>query len=85
MRYKEFIVAIAIQSKHSKIPKDFRFENTKIMIDLDKVVWCKQYFHEATDEFKDDYTDVFIDGQSEAITLQHNYADFKKLLKNKKK
>ena len=85
MRYKEFIVAIAIQSKYSKIPTDFRFENTKIMIDLDKVVWCKQYFHEATDEFKNDYTDVFIDGQSEAITLQHNYADFKKLLKIKKK
>ena len=46
--------------------------------------WCKQYFHEATDMFKDDYTDVFISGQTEAITLQVNYGDFKKLLKSKK-
>jgi len=84
MRYKEFIVAIAIQSKHSKVPTDFRFENTKIMIDLDQVVWCKQYFHEATDMFKDDYTDIFINGQNEPITLQINYDDFKKLLKIKK-
>tara|TARA_R110002012_G_scaffold3265_1_gene15220 strand:+ start:6286 stop:6543 length:258 start_codon:yes stop_codon:yes gene_type:complete len=84
MRYKEFIVALAIQSKKSKVPTDFRFETTKIMLDLDKVIWCKQYFHEATDEFNDDYTNIFVDGQNDEMTLQVNYDDFKKLLKNNK-
>tara|TARA_R110001592_G_scaffold85153_8_gene251543 strand:+ start:15035 stop:15292 length:258 start_codon:yes stop_codon:yes gene_type:complete len=84
MKYKEFIVALAIQSKKSKVPTDFRFETTKIMLDLNKVIWCKQYFHEATDKFNDDYTNVFIDGQNDEMTIQINYDDFKKILKNNK-
>jgi len=80
-KYKEYTVAIAIQSKHSKVPTDFRFENTSIMLDLDQVIWCKQYFHEATDKFKDEYTDILIFGQSKPITLKINYEKFKKQLK----
>ena len=84
MKYKEFIVAVAIQSKKSKVPTDFRFETTRIMIDLNKVIWCKEYFHEATDEFNGDYTDIFVSGQDKQMTLQINYDDFKKLLKSNK-
>ena len=85
MKYKEFIVALAIQSKRSKVPTDFRFETTKIMLDINKVIWCKQYFHEATDEFKHDYTDIFVEGQDKQMTLQISYEEFKKLLKARKK
>ena len=49
---KEYIAAVEIQSLKSKVPTDFRFEETKICIDLDKVVWFKEYFHVATDKFQ---------------------------------
>lgn len=66
---KEYIAAVEVQSLQSKVPTDFRFEETKIRIDLDKVVWFKEYFHVATDKFQDTHTEVLLFGQNKPIIL----------------
>lgn len=50
---KEYTAAVEIQSLKSKVPTDFRFEETKISVDLTKVVWFKEYFHVATSKFQE--------------------------------
>ena len=62
MNFKEFTAAVAVQSLKSKVPTDFRFEETKISIDLDMIVWYKQYWHIGTDKFKESHTEVCIAG-----------------------
>jgi hypothetical protein len=81
MAKKEFTLALAIQSKHSKVPTDFRFENTRITLELDDVSYFKEYFHHATDKHQKDYTDVLLKGSSNPVTLKIGYDDFKELFK----
>ena len=66
---KEYIAAVEVQSRKSKVPTDFRFEETKIRIDLNKIVWFKEYFHVATNKFQDSHTEVLLFGQSKPIIL----------------
>ncbi len=82
---KEYIAAVEIQSLKSKVPTDFRFEETKICIDLDKVVWFKEYFHVATDKFQNTHTEVLLFGQSKPIILVVAYDQLKKEITKRKK
>lgn len=82
---KEYIAAVAVQSLKSKVPTDFRFEETKISIDLNKVIWFKEYFHRATDKFQRTHTEVLLFGQSEPIILVIGYEDLKKDINKKNK
>lgn len=75
---KEYIAAVEIQSRKSKVPTDFRFEQTKICIDLSKVVWFKEYFHVATDKFQNTHAEVLLFGQSKPIILVIGYEELKK-------
>ena len=59
---KEYNIAVEVQSLKSKVPTDFRFEETKISIDLNKVVWFKQYWHVGTDKFQESHTEVLLFG-----------------------
>lgn len=69
----EYIAAVEVQSRKSKVPTDFRFEETKIRIDLGKIVWFKEYFHIATNKFKNTHTEVLLFGQSKPIILVIGY------------
>ena len=84
-KMKEYTAAVAIQSLKSKVPTDFRFEETKICIDLSKIVWFKEYFHVATDKFKSTHTEVLLFGQSDPIILVIGYEDLKKDINKKNK
>lgn len=81
MAKKEFTVSVAIQSKQSRVPTDFRFEDTKITLELDDVIYFKEYFHYNTDKFQKEYTDVLLRGLSIPIILKIKYDDFKELFK----
>ena len=80
---KEYNAAVAVQSLKSKVPTDFRLEVTKISIDLSKVVWFKEYFHIATDKFKDTHTEVLMFGHQNPIILVVGYEQLKKDINNK--
>ena len=80
MKYKEFTTAVAVQSLKSKVPTDFRFEDTQISVDLDMIIWFKQYWHAATDKFKDTHTEVCFAGLSSPVILVINYNELKELL-----
>ena len=80
---EEFIIAVEVQSLKSKVPTDFRFEETKIMLNLNSVVWFKEYWHVATDKFQDSHTEVLIQGTSKPITIVIGYEEFKKKFNNK--
>jgi len=75
---KEYNIAVEVQSLKSKVPTDFRFEETKISIDLNKVVWFKQYWHVGTDKFQESHTEVLLFGQSKPIILVIGYEQLKK-------
>lgn len=75
---KEYNIAVEVQSLKSKVPTDFRFEETKISIDLNKVVWFKQYWHIGTDKFQESHTEVLLFGQSKPIILVIGYEQLKK-------
>lgn len=75
---KEYTAAVEIQSRKSKVPTDFRFEQTKICIDLSKVVWFKEYFHVATDKFQNTHAEVLLFGQIKPIILVIGYEELKK-------
>lgn len=79
MNFKEFTAAVAVQSLKSKVPTDFRFEETKISIDLDKIVWYKEYWHVGTNKFKTTYTEVCVDGTDKPVILVIGYEDLKKM------
>jgi len=79
---KEYIAAVAVQSLKSKVPTDFRFEETKIMINLDRVSWFKQYWNVATEKFKHTYTEVLIHGQEIPILIVIPYEEFKQDISN---
>jgi hypothetical protein len=79
MNFKEFTAAVAVQSLKSKVPTDFRFEETKISIDLDKIVWYKEYWHVGTNKFKTTYTEVYVDGTDKPVILVIGYEDLKKM------
>tara|TARA_R100000388_G_C7188744_1_gene132431 strand:+ start:232 stop:483 length:252 start_codon:yes stop_codon:yes gene_type:complete len=80
MNFKEFTAAVAVQSLKSKVPTDFRFEETKISIDLDMIVWYKQYWHIGTDKFKESHTEVCIAGINNPVILVIGYEDLKKIM-----
>ncbi len=77
--------AVAVQSLQSKVPTDFRFEETKIMLDLERVVWFKEFFHPRTDKFQSTHTEILIFGQSSPIVLVIGYEEFKKDINKIKK
>jgi hypothetical protein len=79
---KEFITTIAVQSKHSKVPTDFRFEKTKVMIDLSKVIYFREYYHPGTEKFMDTHVEVVVFGQSVPLYLEMSYKEFKKEMEN---
>ncbi len=80
MKYIEFTAAVAIQSLKSKVPTDFRFEETKISVDLDKIIWFKQYWHLGTDKFKETYTEVMFSDNSKPIIFVIGYEELKNIL-----
>lgn len=84
-KMKEYIAAVAVQSLQSKVPTDFRFEETKIMLDLERVVWFKEFFHPRTDKFQSTHTEILIFGQSSPIVLVIGYEEFKKDINKIKK
>lgn len=79
---KEFITTVAVQSKHSKVPTDFRFEKTKVMIDLGKVIFFREYYHPGTEKFMDSHVEVVVHGQQVPLYLEISYIDFKKEMEN---
>jgi len=82
---KEYKAAVLVQSLKSKVPTDFRFEETKISLDLDDVVWFKEYFHMSTNKFKSSHTEVLMHGQGTPIVLVVGYEQMKKDINNKNK
>ena len=80
---KEYTAAVEIQSLKSKVPTDFRFEETKISVDLTKVVWFKEYFHVATSKFQETHTEVLMYGDQSPIILVVGYQELKKDINNK--
>lgn len=79
---KEFIATVAVQSKHSKVPTDFRFEKTKVMIDLSRVIFFKEYYHIPTEKFMSTHIEVVVYGQQVPLCLEIGYDDFRKEIGN---